>query len=110
MNELIKVENGTAILNPKTAKQIADFERKAKEIEEKENALRVSILQEMEDKQIKSVETDDLTITYKAPYDRESLDTKSLKKDFPDLCDDYIKMTTVKASVSIKLKEAKDGE
>lgn len=105
MNDLITIENGVALLNPETASKIAEFERKAKEIEEAEKVLRAKILEEMESKDIKSISTDELTITYKAPYDKESIDTKTLKKDFPDLVDDYIKITTCKASIQIRMKD-----
>ena len=107
MNELITIKDGATILDTKVAVQIAEFERKAKEIEEAEKALRDQILAEMEQKNIKSIETEDLMISYKASYDRESFQTKQLREDDPDLYDRYIKISTVKASVSIKLKEDK---
>lgn len=107
MNELIKIENGTAVLAPETAAKLAEFERKAKEIKEAEDALRQRILEEMEANDLKSVETEDMLISYKAPYDRETLDSKKLRADHADLYDEYVKITAVKASVSIKLKGAK---
>jgi hypothetical protein len=107
MNELIKIENGVAILSAETASKLAEFERKAKEIKEAEDALRQKILEEMEANDIKSVETEDMLITYKASYDRETLDSKKLRADHADIYDEYCKITAVKASVSIKLKGTK---
>ena len=107
MNELITIKDGATILDTKVAEQIAEFERKAKEIEDAEKALREQILSEMEQKNIKSIETDALLISFKQSYDRENFDKKKFKEDNPDLYDNYISMTTVKASVSIKLKESK---
>lgn len=102
---LIKVENQTAILNKNVSKKIADFERKIKEIKEQENILKETILAEMEVKNIKSIETDDLKITYVAPTDKETFDTKSFQKENQDLYDNYVKMTPVKSSIRIKVKE-----
>lgn len=107
MNELITVQDGATILDTEVAEKIAEFERKSKEIEDAKKSLREQILAEMESKNIKSVETKSLLITYKASYDRESFDSKGFKKDHPDLYDEYISMTSVKPSVSIKLKETK---
>lgn len=107
MNGLIEIRNGMAVLAPETAARLAEFERKTKEIKAAEDALRQQILEEMEANDLKSVDTDEMTITYKAAYDRETLDSKKLRADHADLYDQYVKLTAVKASVSIKLKEAR---
>lgn len=59
----------------------------------------------MEEQNIKKYESDTLTITYKAPYKKISVDTKLLKQENPDLVKKYEKETEVKASVLIKLKD-----
>ena len=105
--ELITINNGVALLDEETHKKIAEFERKIKEIKEAEEDLRERILKEMESKGIKQIKTDEMTISYKAPYDKESFDSKQFRADHPDIYDSYISMTTCKASVSIKLKEVK---
>lgn len=104
MNELITRVEGVAILNPDTAKQIAEFERRAKEIKDAEDKLKEAILAEMESKGIIKLDTDTLTISYIAPTTRESLDTKEIKKDFPDLYDTYVKLSPVKSSIRLKVK------
>lgn len=108
MNDLITIEDGFAILDHKVATQIADFERVIAQLKEKEDELRERILFEMEQKGIKKIDTMDLVLTYKAPYDRESFQSKQFREDNPDLYDQYIRMTPVRASVSIKLKEDKE--
>ena len=57
----------------------------------------------MEKKGIKKIESDDVVITYKESYDRESFDTKTFRKENEDLYDSYIKMTSVKSSIVIKV-------
>ena len=102
--ELIKVYGEAAILDGTTAKHIAEFEKMAKDIKAKEDELKKAILTEMESKGIIKLETDELTISYVAATDRETFDSKKLRADNPDLYDEYIKISTVKPSVRIKLK------
>lgn len=104
MNELITVTETGAILNPDTAGKIADFERVAKEVKEREDELKKAILAEMESKGVIKLDTDDLTISYIAPTDRETLDSKTLREELPDIYDAYIKISPVKSSIRIKVK------
>ena len=105
MNELIKVENGNSILDPRISNRIAEFERQIKFIEEQEKVLKEAIRAEMEAKGILKVEdkTSGMTITYIAPTMRESFDSKKFKADKPDLYDEYVKLSPVKSSIRIKL-------
>lgn len=103
-DELITVSQGVALLDAQTAVRIAEFERKAKEIKEAEDALKKEILEEMEAKGIVKVETEEMTITYVAPTDRETFDSKRLRAENPSLYDEYINISPVKASVRVKLK------
>lgn len=102
--ELIKIENEIALLNDEISKQIAEFEAAIKEIKEKEDKLKQAILEEMEAKNILKLETDNLMISYVAPTDRETFDSKTFKTYHQDLYDEYVKMTPVKSSIRIKLK------
>ena len=104
MNELIRMENQMPLLSAEIAQQIVEIERQAKLIEEKQKSLKKAILDEMEAKGIIKVETDDLAITYVQPTDREDFDKKQFRSDNPDLYDEYIRMTPVKASIRIKVK------
>lgn len=105
MDELIKVTDGdVAILNTEVAKKIADFERKVKEIKDAEDKLKEAIKAEMASKSLIKLETDDLTITYVAPTTRESLDTKTLREELPDIYDTYAKVSPVKDSIRVKVK------
>ena len=101
---LLKVEGGVAVLMPSASAMLAQFEREAKAIEEKQKELRKRILAEMEKHGIVKIDTDELTITYVAPTTRENFDSKKFRADKPDLYDEYIKIGTVSASVKIKLK------
>lgn len=108
MSELIKVNDGIAVLRADIASQIAEFERMVKSIEEQEKALKSQICAEMEEKGILWIDTDELRISYVAPSDRERFDTKTFKEENPLIYDEYVTMTHVRSSVRIKPKEKKD--
>ena len=105
MDKLIRVEQNNALLKPEVAIALAEFERMAKEIKSKQDELKQRILAEMEEHGILKVETDELTITYVAPTSRETFDSKAFRKDNPDLYDEYVKISTVSASVRMKVKD-----
>lgn len=105
MEELIVLENDNFILNNGTSRLIADFETRIKELKEQEDDLKSRILAEMEEKGIVKLETDDLVVSYIASTDREDFDKKKFKEDNQDLYDEYVKMTPVKSSIRIKVKQ-----
>ena len=105
MNDLIRVRDNTVLLDAEASLKIAEFERQMKAIKKAEDDLKERILAEMESKNILKVETDDVTISYIAPTDRETFDSKRFKFDHPETYDDYVKMSPVKASVRIKVKD-----
>ena len=103
MDELIVFEGKTALLNPVVAGHLAEFEMMAKSIKAKQDELKQRILEEMESKGILSIKTPELTISYVAPTTRETFDSKAFRKDHPDLYDEYINISMVKASVRMKV-------
>lgn len=120
MNELIEIipneidiDTGVvtetiAVLNQDTSRALANFERQIKELKDKEDTLKQAILEEMEKANILKLDTPDLTITYVAPTTREALDSKSLRADMPEIYDEYVKISPVKSSIRIKVKEGKN--
>ena len=102
--ELIKIENEIAVLDIETSMKIAKLERTIKELKETEDELKLSILNEMESKNILKLETDDLMINYIAASERETFDSKKLREEQPDLYDEYVKFSPVKASIRLKVK------
>lgn len=101
MNDLINADN---VLSPFISKRLAHFEREVKAIKEAEDLLKKAILEEMEEKGIVKVETDDLVLTYVAPTDREKFDTKRLRSEQPEIFDEYVDIIPVKASIRLKVK------
>lgn len=104
--DLIKRENGISILDAEVSKKIAEFERQLKAIKEQEEKLKTAILEEMEKQGIVKLEdeTSGLTINYIAKTYRENFDSKKFRKDHPEMYDEYIKMSSVKSSIRIKIE------
>lgn len=82
--------------------QIAQF----KELEKQYKDAKQKLHDAMEAYDIKKFETEFVTITRILPGTRESLDTTQFKKDYPELAEQYKKVSKVAGSVRIKLKEA----
>lgn len=102
--ELISLENNRILLNEDISKEIAEFETQIKELKAKEDELKKALLNEMEEKNILKVENDDITITYVAPTDRESFNSKKFREDYSDLYDEYVEIKPVSSSIRIKVK------
>ena len=80
------------------------IDEEKKELKRKEDAIRETLLKEMEDKGIIKISDENISITYKAPTEKETFRTKDFKKDLPDLYDTYVEFTPVKSSLLIKVK------
>ena len=105
MSNLIALTKDGALLNAETAKKIAEFERQKKKIDALENELRAEIMMEMEERGIIKAVSEDVSITYIPAGDRESFDSKSFRKKHPDLYDEFVRISPVKASIRIKVTE-----
>lgn len=100
----LKIVDPAEIVGAERLKKIAEFEKLAKEIKAKEDALKEEILQTMESFGILNIDTPELKISYVAPTNRETFDSKAFREDFADLYDEYVKIAPVKASIRIKVK------
>ena len=101
---MLQVVEGTAVLAEEAVAKIVEFERMAKQIKEAEDSLKAVILNEMEEKNILSIDSPELKISYVAATTRETFDSKAFREDFSDLYDEYVKIAPVKASIRIKVK------
>lgn len=103
--DLIIIENEEVKLNNNVSTQLAYMEREVKRMKELEENIKSAILKEMEARGIYKIDTPDVTITYIAPSERDTFDSKAFKMDNPKMYHQYIKTTEVKSSVRIKVKE-----
>ena len=104
MNELIVIDAGTAMLIPETSERLYMLETSIKNLEKAHKVIKEAIQEEMERKGIVKLVTDELSIRYLAPTNKESFDSKEFRKDNPEVYDSYVKLSPVKASIRITLK------
>ena len=104
MNDLIVKKEDNYQLTDTIISELRLIDEEEKELKEKKEKIREILLKEMEDKNILKLENENISITYKAPTERETFRTKDFKKDLPDLYDAYVEFTPVKSSLLIKIK------
>ena len=104
MNDLIVKKEDNYQLTDTIISELRLIDEEEKELKEKKEKIREILLKEMEDKNILKLENENISITYKAPTERETFRTKDFKKDLPDLYDTYVEFTPVKSSLVIKIK------
>lgn len=78
-----------------------ELDRQKKEIDRQVSEITDTVKDLMRTKGIKTFENDLVKITYVAPTTRESIDSKKLKAELPDIAAKYTKTSDVKDSVRI---------
>ena len=102
--ELIRVENNIAVANEELVNAALEVKFLEEKLKAKKDALTLSLLEEMQNKGIKKIETPDVVISYIDESERETFDSKKFREDYPDMYDEYVKFSKVKASVRIKAR------
>lgn len=90
MENLIKIEEGTAVLAPEAAEKIATMQNEAKKLEEALKEIKSRLFEEMKAQNVLKIDMPNLVITYVAETTTESLDSKALKKDLPEIYNEYV--------------------
>jgi hypothetical protein len=101
--ELVKVENGSIVLAQEVEDTLRAFQVEKAKMDMLEKQIKEAMLKAMEENGVKSYESDNVRITYKAPTVRSTVDTQALKEQ--GLYDSFVKTSSVKASVSITWKD-----
>lgn len=104
MKSMVKLENGEYGLVSDAINTIVEIEKQIKDLKALQDSYKEKLLKEMEENNVLKVDTEELSISYVAPSTRETLDSKKLKEDLPDIYDLYVKFTDVKSSLRIKVK------
>ena len=89
---------------PTLVQAITDLSVRKKEIEEEEKQMKEMLITAMEACHLKSWDNNLIKITYVAPTTRTSIDSARLKKEKPDIAEEYSKTSSVSASVRITVK------
>ena len=105
--DLIKYDenSGTIIVAEDFIEEVIEFETLKAEIELKEKQFKEALLNTMEKYNITSWKTNDGSIeaTYKKGTTRKTIDSTRLKKELPDVAEEYSKVSDVKASVALTI-------
>lgn len=84
---------------------LKDYQKKKVEFEIKEKKFKEELLEAMEKYNITSWSTpnNDIDIVYKKATKRTTIDSTRLKKELPDIAEEYSKTTDVKSSIAISI-------
>lgn len=105
MNKLLVIDGDNAQLTAEALDKLVHYERILKRWKAEHEEFKKKLLEEMEKADILKIENDKVVITRIAATTRESLDTKTLRAELPDIYDSYVKISDVKPSIRLKLKE-----
>lgn len=89
---------------PEAIQKITNLVQMKKQLEDQEKLLKEQLLKAMETYDVKSFENENIKLVYVAPTTRSTLDSTRLKKDHPDIAQQYTKISNVSASVRITVK------
>lgn len=99
-DELIRFQSAV----PEVIQKMTTLIRMKKELDEQEKTLKQELVKAMETFGVKSFETDQIKMVYVAPTTRSTIDGARLKKDHPDIAEQYSKTSNVSASVRVTVK------
>lgn len=106
MNDLVRYENDQMLIDDEAVKQIVKFERNALKINILKEQIREQALAKMEELGIDKYVSPDgsLTINYFPERTSKRLDSTKLKKELPDIYEEYLKDSTTKSYVKLTVK------
>ena len=106
MNELMIIKDNKPALADYAAEELAKIEIAKKDLEAKEKELKAALLEAMTESDIISIENMAYGVSVKRieAFTRESLDSKKLREEKPEIYDKYVKISEVKPSVRITVK------
>lgn len=104
MNDIIKIENGVAVMSPEFMDHMLSVKNQLKTLKEVDDANNEILLEAMEKNNVIKLENDHVIVNYITPTDRETFNAKKFKEENPAVYDEYCTMKPVKASVRVKAK------
>ena len=99
------VDNDKLVIEKELITRIINFETLKSQMEIEEKKLREGLLEAMKKYNITSWQTDDgiIQATYKRGTTRTTIDSARLKKELPDIAEEYSKTSEVKDSVALSI-------
>lgn len=105
---LVKYSNNELELNEiekQISVAIAELQNKQQELQNRNEEIKNQIKDAMEKQDIKKYENDFISITYVEATTRNTVDSAKLKEKYLDVYNDCIKISDVKSSIRIKVKD-----
>lgn len=102
--EIVKVKNGQIEVAKELVKEIVEFEKQALQMKLKQEELKASLKKAMEENNIVFWETEGLKVSYRRASERTTVDSKRLKKEVPDIYEEYSKTSQVASSISLSIE------
>lgn len=103
MNELVEIKDNQIQLQQEVVQKIKEFNKLKKEMEYQEKLLKQGLMEAMVKLGIQNFATDGLSASIKSGYVRHSVDTTALKKEMPDVYNQFLKDTEVKATITLTI-------
>ena len=101
MDEIRVVDGGLSL---ELSGQIAELEKAFKDLEKKEKELKAQLKEILEQNEISKIDNDVLTISVVPATTTESLDSKALKEELPDIYNTYCQIKPRAGYVKITVK------
>lgn len=96
---------GTDVIVPEeVCERIISLEKQAKEIKKQQDSMKNEILDAMQKYGVLKIDNEFLKIAFIPEHDAEKFDSKTFKKENPDVYDLYAKISKVKPSIRITVK------
>ncbi len=83
--------------------EVVTITRQMKEMKARYEQLQQGLLDVMKSNGVKSFKSGELTLSYKKPTIRKSIDTKTLESKYPDIYNELLKESIIKESLTIKI-------
>lgn len=103
--DIVKYDNGTYGLQKETINTIVEIEKELKKLKSLKDNYTSKLLEQMAAQDIIKIDLPELAITRVEETTKETFDSKSFRENHPDLYDEYVKISIVKPSIRIKVKD-----
>lgn len=102
--KLIKVENNEIQISEDFLNDYRNFQKLKLSMDLMEKQIKEELKETMEKLGKDKLLLDGFSATIKAPYERKTIDSTRLKKELPDIAEEYTKTTKVGSSISISIE------
>lgn len=104
MLELYENNNELMTIEAKISLIIKELKEKEEELKNKNEQIKEVLKNKMEENGLKTYENAYVKLTYIAPTKRNTIDSKKLKEELPDVYMNYCKVSDVKSSIRMTIK------